>query len=114
MNNKQLENRVRELELELENLKSQKGEDFIFYNDQNTTGQNLAEQALKESEEKFRLLSENVTDCVVLFEYNKVKYISQGNLNMLGYEKHEIENISFEQIFSFVHKDDIKRIELGT
>ena len=111
MNNKQLENRVRELEIELKNLKSQKREDYIFSNTRKTTGQNLAEQALKESEEKFRLLSENVTDGVVLFEDNKVKYISQGNLNMLGYEKHEIENISFEQIFSFVHNDDIKRIK---
>jgi PAS domain S-box-containing protein len=74
------------------------------------TIQKETEFALRESEEKYRLLSENVTDGVSLFEHNKVKYISQGYINMFGYDKYEIENISLEKIFSFIHKEDAKQI----
>lgn len=65
---------------------------------------------LKESMEQYRLLSENTADGISLFEDNKVKYVSDGYLKMLGHEKQEIENITFEHIFSFLHPDDIKKI----
>ncbi len=75
------------------------------------TDRKRAEEALYDSEKKYRLLSENSTDGVSLFEDHAVKYVSNGYLNMLGYDKSEIENISFEQIFSFIHEDDSKNIQ---
>jgi PAS domain S-box-containing protein len=57
------------------------------------------------------LLSENVTDGVSLFEDNKVKYVSEGYLKMFGFDKQEIENISLENIVSFIHNDDKIRIK---
>jgi len=75
------------------------------------TERKKAEQTLNESEAKYRLLSENVSDGVSLFEDNKIKYVSNGYLKMHGYDKHEIENISFEDIFSFIHDDDKTKIK---
>ena len=71
----------------------------------------LAEEALKESEEKYRMLSESFAGGVSLFQDNKVKYISEGNLKMLGYEKHELSDITLETIFSFIHDDDVEQIK---
>jgi PAS domain S-box-containing protein len=70
-----------------------------------------AEQLLQESEEKYRILSEYSTDGISLFENNIVKYISNGYSKMLGYDKNEIENITFETIFSFLHEDDAQEIQ---
>ncbi len=74
------------------------------------TERKSVEKALKDSEEKYRVLSENTTDGVSLYEGDKIVYVSEGYLSMLGYERHEIEEINFEQIFSFIHPDDINRI----
>ncbi len=80
----------------------------IFLNGiaQDITERKHIEQSLKKSEEKYRLLSENITDGVAVFEDNKVKYVSEGYLKMFGYEKQEIENISFQYIFSFIYDED--------
>jgi len=75
-----------------------------------TTKRKQTEQALRESEEKYRMLSGEFAGGVSLFEDNKVKYVSDGYLKILGYEKDEIFAISFETIFSFIHKDDVDRI----
>jgi PAS domain S-box-containing protein len=77
----------------------------------NITELELAAQALKESEEKYRLLSENATDGVSLFENNKLTFISKGLLKMFSYHKHEVENISLEDYFTFMHPDDKKQIK---
>ncbi len=69
------------------------------------------EESLEQSEYMYRLLSENTVDGISLYEDNIVKYISNGQLKMLGYDKNEMENISFETIFSFIHKDDVQRIQ---
>jgi len=85
----------------------------LFGTVQDITDTRKAEQVLKDSEEKYRLLSENVSDGVSLFEDNKVKYVSDGYLRMFGFDKQEVENISFQDIFSFIHSDDkIKILEI--
>jgi PAS domain S-box-containing protein len=74
------------------------------------TDRKRAEGSLSVSEEKYRILSENTSDGVSLFEENKVKYVSKGYLTMFGYDRNEIENISFDEIFSFIHPEDSKHI----
>jgi len=88
--------------------KFDKNGSILFLNGiaQDITEHKHIEQALKESEQKYRLLSENITDGVSLFESNKVKYVSEGYLKMFGFDKQEIENISLQDIFSFIHADD--------
>lgn len=66
------------------------------------------EQKLRQSEAHYKLLSENATDGVALFENDKLKYISQGFLEVLGYKKIDIENLSIEKVFSYYHPDDVE------
>jgi PAS domain S-box-containing protein len=70
------------------------------------------EIALKESEEKYRFLSDNVSDGILLFEANnKLKYISDGCLKMCGYEPQDFDYLNFDDIFSFLHEDDVQQIK---
>jgi PAS domain S-box-containing protein len=81
---------------------------YIF----DVTGRKQAEQALKESEEKYRFLSDNVSDGILLFEANnKLKYISEGCLKMLDYELQDMDYLNFDDIFSFFHEDDVQQVK---
>ena len=68
------------------------------------------EMDLEESMNHYRLLSENSSDGVALFENGKVKYVSENYLKISGYDKHEIIDISIEGIFQKIHVDDAIRI----
>ena len=70
-----------------------------------------AKEMLQESEKQYRLLSENTTDGVLLFEDNIVKYASKGYSKMLGFDKDAIEDIPLEQIYSLIHEDDSKHVQ---
>jgi PAS domain S-box-containing protein len=78
---------------------------------QDITDRKRLEIVLEESEKHFRLLSENSSDGVALFENDKVKYVSESYLKISGYEKQEITNISFEDIFKKIQIDDAIRIK---
>lgn len=74
------------------------------------TEQRAAEAALKESEEKYRILSENTSDSVTLYEQNVLKYVSPTFMKNLGYTKTDFKELSLEQIMQFIHPDDRERI----
>jgi len=82
---------------------------YIAYTNE-ITERKLVENALKVSEEKYRILSENTADGVSLFEKGQIVYVSDGFLSMLGYKREEIEKINLNQIFTFIHNEDIDRI----
>lgn len=75
------------------------------------TKRKTIEEALKNSEEKFRTLFNNVNDCIFLFEINKDNTL--GNFievnstayKQLGYTRDELLNMSLKDIIS---KEDIK------
>ncbi len=68
---------------------------------------NELHDSLRDSEEQFKLLSENAMDGITLFEGDAIKYISTGFLQELGYQKEEIENLSMEEVFTYFHPDDV-------
>lgn len=74
----------------------------------NITFQKQIQQKLVTSEEKYRFLSENATDGIILFENKILKYISKGFLEILGYEKDKIENQKVDKVFEYLHPDDVK------
>ncbi len=80
----------------------------IIINSRDITERKNSEKKLIESEEKYRYLSENANDGIAFFENKILKYISSGFLQVLGYEKQEIENLDIDKIFSFFHPDDVK------
>lgn len=62
---------------------------------------------LNESEEKYRILSDNAIDGISLLEDNRITYISDGYLKMLGYGKEDMLGISLEDVLNLTHKDDL-------
>lgn len=62
--------------------------------------------ALKQSEEKFRYISENISDVVIVFENNKVSYLSSAHERQFGYTTEESIQIAERNIYEFFHPDD--------
>ncbi len=65
-----------------------------------------AKTALKQSEEKFRYISENISDVVIVFENNKVSYLSSAHERQFGYTTEEAIAISERNIYDFFHPED--------
>jgi len=69
------------------------------------TIQKKLEQALKRSEEKYRLIAENMTDLVSIMDEDGVfSYLSPSYLQVLGYEPEALEGTS---LFKLAHPDDL-------
>ena len=73
------------------------------------TKQKLAENELKISEEKYRLIVERANDGIEITQNNKIIYTNNRFAEILGYKLDELKNISFSKIFSKQGKLDLKQ-----
>jgi PAS domain S-box-containing protein len=67
------------------------------------TARRQAEDDLKESEEKYRLLVENTFEAILIAQDGMLKYVNTGFLNMLGYTYEEATSVPFTE---FIPDDD--------
>jgi len=67
-----------------------------------------AEQALRESEKRFRSLIENALDIITVLDANGIiRYGSPSVQRVLGYKPEDLINKSF---FEYIHTDDVQRV----
>ncbi|MEJ2715896.1 MAG: PAS domain S-box protein [Deltaproteobacteria bacterium] len=62
-----------------------------------------AEQALRESEEKYRLLVENANEAIMVIQDATIKFVNQQAVESIGYSEEELKS---KQIQELVHPDD--------
>ncbi|MHB1355727.1 MAG: PAS domain S-box protein [Anaerolineae bacterium] len=68
-----------------------------------------AEGALRESEEKYRLLINNANEAIVVVQDGLFKFCNAATLNLLeGYSEHELQSIPYTE---FVHPEDRENVE---
>jgi PAS domain S-box-containing protein len=67
------------------------------------TERKRAEEALKESEEKYRLLVENAVEAIFVAQDGMLKFANRKTTEMIGYSKEELTSKPFPE---FIHPDD--------
>jgi diguanylate cyclase (GGDEF)-like protein/PAS domain S-box-containing protein len=68
--------------------------DLVSYSWRDVTDRHAAQQALAESEERFRLLAENMTDIVALIRETVIVWVSPSVLRTLGWTPEELVGLS--------------------
>jgi PAS domain S-box-containing protein len=59
-----------------------------------------AEEELRQSEEKYRLLVENVNDAIVISQDDRFVFFNPQFARLLGYEPHELLNKDYRQVYT--------------
>jgi PAS domain S-box-containing protein len=68
-----------------------------------------AEQRLRENEERFRLLLQNMSDLTIMLDRRgRIAYITPSVERILGYRPDEL--IGVRSLFDFVHPDDVEAV----
>ncbi|MDZ7796130.1 MAG: PAS domain S-box protein [Candidatus Marinimicrobia bacterium] len=76
------------------------GKNYILALARNITERKQAEEKLKESEEKYRLIVENANDGIEITQQDKIIFANARFAEMLGYTIDELKNIPFKDIFT--------------
>jgi len=69
-----------------------------------------AEEALKESEEKFRLISEQSLMAIAILQNGLTKYFNQAFCELSGYSQEEIKNWQPNEYLKTVHPEDLRMV----
>jgi PAS domain S-box-containing protein len=72
------------------------------------TARHLAEEALRQSQEQFRMVVENSRDGINLLDLKTGRYVfmSPAQTELTGFTQEEINNISAEEAYERIHPDD--------
>ena len=89
-------------------IKSLKGEMLsVICMSKDITDRKLAEEALRESEEKYRLVVENAGEAILIIQDGLPKFVNQRAIEISGYSKEELTSRPFKE---FIHQDDRKMV----
>ncbi|MBP9793649.1 MAG: PAS domain S-box protein [Flavobacterium sp.] len=71
-----------------------------------------AELKLRENQKKIEFISENTSDGIIIIENATITYVSPAYAKLSGYELAFIQNLSLEEMFTFIHPEDV--VEMKT
>lgn len=74
------------------------------------TDRKKMEEMIAESEEKFRFISENISDAIMVINGKKTFYVSPTFERLFGYTPEEVEARGDDEFYDYVHPDDVDRI----
>ncbi|TES96379.1 MAG: PAS domain-containing sensor histidine kinase [Promethearchaeota archaeon] len=74
------------------------------------TEQKIAEQKLKESEEKFRTIAEQAFMGIMIIQDNKLNYVNAALFDIFEFSSEETEGWTKEDIVKLVHPQDLKSL----
>jgi PAS domain S-box-containing protein len=74
------------------------------------TNRKLAEKKLRESEEKFRTITEQSVLGVIIYQNGLVKYINSAVSDIFEYPLKKIEEWTLEDIFKLIHIEDLPQV----
>jgi len=75
---------------------------------EDVTMRKRAEDALRESEERFRMMTENISDGLTILEDNKIAYINNRLCEILGYSRSDIMRMELTQFAAPQEADRVK------
>ncbi|WP_309627787.1 PAS domain-containing protein [Brevundimonas sp.] len=76
---------------------------------QDVTESEKAEQAVRDSEARYRLLADNATDIIAIYSIDGVfKYLSPAIQDPMGYRAEELVGRAFDE---FIHPEDMARVQ---
>jgi len=81
-----------------------------FFTVHDITESKRMQNALKESEEKYRMLVENSQDGICITQDNKFRFVNQAMCKMLGYTDIELYEMPGEQVLPVAEKERILKI----
>jgi len=70
------------------------------------TDRKMEEEKLQNSESKFRFISENTSDGIIVLENTGLTYASNSYVKICGYSKEEMLGRNEKEILSLIHPDD--------
>ena len=101
----------RRIEASMRNPVDEPGLNGIVANSRDITERKSTEEALRESEERFRLLAETANDLVCLHDLDgRYLYVSPSSKRLLGYEPEELVDTN---PYDLIHPEDVPRIRSG-
>ena len=101
----------RHIEATMRNLVDESGLHRIVANSRDITERKRTEGALRESEERFRLLAESANDLIGLHDLDgSFIYVSPSSKRLLGYEPEELIGVN---PYDLMHPEDVPHVRSG-
>jgi PAS domain S-box-containing protein len=102
--------KVEQINLELESRVRERTSELVEANrslQEEVVERRVVEVALRESEEKFRLVVEGANDAVFIVQDGVIKFPNPRTVDMLGYSREELVKITFTDL---LHPEDKKKV----